>query len=96
MLDDELDIRMGTLAECVTHNNYSTNTCHAEQRHNDRMSCSFSNEITVEITGELILCKAVFFFFRLLRVFLYYYETTPITNYCGNHIFADRYCCFGW
>jgi len=69
-----LDSQMGISAECATHNNYSTNTCHAEQRHNDRMSCSFSNGITAEITGELILCKAVFFFFRLLRVFLYYYE----------------------
>lgn len=87
---------MGTLVECATYHNDSTNTCHAEQRHNDRISCSFSNEVNAEITGELILCKAVFFFFRLLRVFLYYYETTLTTNYCGNHIFADRYCCFGW
>jgi hypothetical protein len=43
------------------------------------MSCSFSNKINAEITGELILYKAVFFVFRLLRVFLFYYETTPIT-----------------
>lgn len=36
-------------------------TCHAEQGH-DQMSRSFSNKITAEITRELILFKAVFFF----------------------------------
>jgi hypothetical protein len=37
-------------------------TCHAEQGHDDRKSCSFSNKITAKITRELILFKAVFFF----------------------------------
>jgi hypothetical protein len=52
----------------------------------------FGNVVAVEVLGELILCKAVFFFFRLLRVILYYYEKTPITDYCGKYTFADRHC----
>jgi hypothetical protein len=38
-------------------------TCHVEQGHDDQMSRSFGNKIFAEITGELILYKAVFFFF---------------------------------
>lgn len=45
----------------VTHRD--TFTCHVEQGHDDKVSCSFNNKIIAEITGELILYKAVFFDF---------------------------------
>lgn len=61
----------------LTHRN--TLTCHVEQGH-DRVSCSLNNKIIAEITGELILYKAVFLFFNFFDFFLYYYETTPITK----------------
>jgi len=63
-----------------THNNFNLYTlwtlltCHAEQGHDDRLFCSFSNKITAEFTGELILFKAVFsffFFFFFLLVWFF-------------------------
>jgi hypothetical protein len=45
----------------VTHRN--TRTCHVEQGHDDKVSCGFNNKIIAGITDELILYKAVFFFF---------------------------------